>query len=131
MEDSLLPSTYRFPHRLEIRPLKPLKDLIQPQKRLQVTALVNPVIFLDPTSGPVGTSVDIAGAGFDPGSTITIEFDGSIVATETATPNGGFTTTFMYRFPHRLEIRPLKPLKDLIQPQKRFSYGFGEPYHFP
>lgn len=53
-----------------------------------------PIIFLDPNSGPVGTSVDIAGAGFDPSSTITIEFDGSIVATVTSTPNGGFNATF-------------------------------------
>ena len=46
-------------------------------KTFTVTALVNPIIFLDPTSGPVGTSVDITGAGFDPSSTITIEFDGT------------------------------------------------------
>ena len=45
-------------------------------KTFTVTALVNPIIFLDPTSGPVGTSVDITGAGFDPDSTVTITFDG-------------------------------------------------------
>ena len=48
-------------------------------KTFKVTALVNPIISLDPTSGPVGTSVDIEGAGFDPSSTVTIKFNGSAI----------------------------------------------------
>ena len=67
-------------------------------KTFTVTALTNPIIFLDPDSGPVGTSVNITGAGFDPSSTITIEFDGAPVATSpspvTTTPTGFFTATF-------------------------------------
>ena len=59
---------------------------------------MNPIILLDPESGPVGTSVNITGAGFDPSSTITIEFDGNPVATSpstvTDTPAGFFTATF-------------------------------------
>ena len=54
-------------------------------KTFTVTSLVNPIIFLDPTSGPVGTSVDISGAGFDPSSPITIEFDGTPVDTSPST----------------------------------------------
>ena len=54
-------------------------------KTFTVTSLVTPTIFLDPTSGPVGTSADIAGAGFDPSSTITIEFDGTLVVTSPGT----------------------------------------------
>ena len=58
---------------------------------------MNPIIFLDPSSGPVGASVNITGAGFDPSSTITIEFDGTPVATSpstvTNTPAGFFNAT--------------------------------------
>ena len=46
-------------------------------KTFKVTALVNPIILLNPSSGPVGTSVTVTGAGFDPNSTITIKFDGT------------------------------------------------------
>ena len=46
---------------------------------------MNPIIFLDPSSGPVGASVNITGAGFGPSSTITIEFDGTPVATSPST----------------------------------------------
>ena len=59
---------------------------------------MNPVIILDPASGPVGTSVNITGAGFGPSSPITIEFDGTPVdtspSTVTNTPAGFFTATF-------------------------------------
>ena len=59
---------------------------------------MNPIILLEPYSGPVGTSVNVTGAGFDPSSTITIEFDGTTVATSpstvTSTPAGFFTATF-------------------------------------
>ena len=46
-------------------------------KTFTVTTLVSPNILLDSSSGPVGTSVNITGAGFTPSSTITIEFDGT------------------------------------------------------
>ena len=59
---------------------------------------MNPIIFLDPSSGPVGTAVNITGAGFDPGSTITIKFDGNNIATTpstvTSTAAGFFTAAF-------------------------------------
>lgn len=58
----------------------------------------NPGISISPTSGPVGTTVDITGTSFAPTSTITIEFDGTPVATNpstvTSTPGGFFTATF-------------------------------------
>ena len=67
-------------------------------KTFTVTALVNPIIFLNPTSGPVGTSVDISGAGFDPSSTVTITFNGSTIPTTpapvTTTTNGVFFANF-------------------------------------
>jgi Bacterial Ig-like domain len=63
-----------------------------------VTALVNPNIFLDPSAGPVGTSVDILGAGFAPSSTVTITFNGSAITTTpstvTTTPDGVFSANF-------------------------------------
>ena len=59
---------------------------------------MNPVIILNPSSGPVGTSVNVTGAGFDPSSTVTIKFDGHPVATSpstvTTTAAGFFTATF-------------------------------------
>ena len=67
-------------------------------KTFKVTALVNPIIVLKPTTGPAGTSVTVTGAGFDASSTITIKFDGNTIATTpstvTHTPAGLFTATF-------------------------------------
>ena len=70
-------------------------------KTFKVTALVNPIISLNPTSGPVGTSVNITGAGFDPSSTVTIKFNGSADITTTPSPittsaNGEFSATLQY-----------------------------------
>jgi Bacterial Ig-like domain len=67
-------------------------------KTFKVTALANPIIFLDPTSGPEGTPVDITGAGFDPNSSVDIKFNGTTVTT-TPTPvapgsNGEFLANF-------------------------------------
>jgi hypothetical protein len=67
-------------------------------KTFKVTALVNPVISIDPTFGPVGTPVDIAGAGFDPSSTVVVTFNGTAVtttpATVSTTSNGFFLANF-------------------------------------
>ena len=67
-------------------------------KTFTVTALVNPIIFLDPASGPVGTSVDIAGVGFDPSSTVTLTFNGTAITTTpapvTTNNNGAFFANF-------------------------------------
>ena len=79
----------------------------------------NPTISINPSSGTVATFVTVTGNGFDPISSVAITFGGSNVATVTPGSSGGFTATFNVPDPHRLEIRPLKPLKDLIQPQKR------------
>jgi hypothetical protein len=57
-------------------------------------AQVNPVITLNPTSGPVTTLVTVTGNGFAPISTVVITFDGSTVATVTSTSNGEFSTNF-------------------------------------
>ena len=54
----------------------------------------NPTISINPTSGPVGTSVTVTGYGFDPISTVAITFGGSSITTVTPTSNGGFTATF-------------------------------------
>ena len=54
----------------------------------------NPTISINPTSGPVLTSVTVTGNGFDPISTVVITFGGSTVSTVTPTSNGGFTATF-------------------------------------
>ena len=62
-----------------------------------VTALTGPIIFLDPDSGPVGSSVDILGAGFAPNSVVTITFNGSAItppAIVTTTPQGLFSANF-------------------------------------
>ena len=67
-------------------------------KTFTVTALVNPIIFLNTTSGPVGTAVEILGSGFDPSSTVTITFNGSNIPTTpapvTTTTNGVFFANF-------------------------------------
>ena len=57
-----------------------------------------PAIFLNTTSGPVGTPVDISGFGFDPDSTLDITFNGLAVdttpASVTTTTNGFFFANF-------------------------------------
>src|SRR3989441_6074240 len=55
-------------------------------------------ISLDPTSGPVGTTVTATGSLFLPGSVVTISYDGTTVATTpgsiTTDLSGGFSATF-------------------------------------
>jgi hypothetical protein len=64
----------------------------------EVTSLLGPVIALDPTSGPVGTTVDIVGSGFDPSTVVTLKFDGTTVTTTpntiTTSSSGGFSANF-------------------------------------
>ena len=82
----------------------------------------NPTISINPTSGPVLTSVTVTGNGFDPISTVVITFGGSTVTTVNSyAPVEDSLLPSMYLYPHRLETRPLKPVKDLIQPQKRLK----------
>ena len=47
------------------------KEANSASETFTVTALSGPIIFLDPDSGPVGSSVDILGAGFAPNSVVT------------------------------------------------------------
>ena len=67
-------------------------------KTFTVTSTEVPAIVLNPTSGPVSTSVNITGAGFDPSSTVVITFNDTAItttpATVTPTSNGGFSATF-------------------------------------
>ena len=58
----------------------------------------NPTISINPTSGPVGTSVTVTGNGFAPISSVAITFGGNTVntnpATVTTSANGEFNSTF-------------------------------------
>jgi hypothetical protein len=62
------------------------------------TSSVAPTITLNSTSEPVGTSVNITGAGFDPSSTVAITFNDTDIATTptivTTTNNGEFFANF-------------------------------------
>jgi len=52
-------------------------------------------IVLDPTKGLVGSEVTVTGSGFKIGATVNIYFDGTLVASQTATgPTGAIDTTF-------------------------------------
>ncbi len=59
---------------------------------------VIPLITLNPTNGPISSSVNVTGYGFAPSTPITITFAGSIVNTIPASPttdnNGFFNATF-------------------------------------
>ena len=63
-------------------------------KTFTVTSLLLPTIILNPTSGPVGTSVNITGAGFDPSSNVDITFNDTDITTVTTNNNGLFFANF-------------------------------------
>ena len=77
----------------------------------------NPTISINPSSGTVATFVTVTDNGFDPISSVTITFGGSNVTTVTPAPVEDSLLPLMYLIPHRLEIRSLKPYKDLIPPR--------------
>ena len=56
---------------------------------------LSPTIILNPSTGPIGTTVTITGTGFAPVSTVVITFGGNTLGTVTTTSNGGFSATFM------------------------------------
>jgi hypothetical protein len=62
------------------------------------TSSVAPTITLNSTSEPIGTSVNITGAGFDPSSTVAITFNGTDIITTpttvTTSNNGEFFANF-------------------------------------
>ena len=58
------------------------------------TSSVAPTITLNSTSEPVGTSVNITGAGFDPSSTVVITFNDTDITTVTTSNNGEFFANF-------------------------------------
>src|SRR5437660_1257935 len=64
----------------------------------QASSLSLATISLDPTSGPVGTTVTVTGSLFLPLSVVTISYDGTAVATTPGTIttdlSGGFSATF-------------------------------------
>ena len=67
---------------------------------LVVTTLFTPLaraqlsLGLNPTSGTVGESVTVTGAGFTPNGTVSIDFSGTNVATTSADDSGAISTTF-------------------------------------
>jgi len=58
------------------------------------TSSVAPTITLNSTSEPVGASVNITGAGFDPSSTVAITFNDTDITTVTPSKNGEFFANF-------------------------------------
>ena len=79
----------------KIREQLRLKDLILLQKHFKLHL----VIILEPSSGPAGPSVTVTGAGFDPTSTVTIDFGSTSDVTTNPSPlkttaTGFFTATF-------------------------------------
>ena len=62
------------------------------------TSSVAPTITLNSTSGPIGISVNITGAGFDPSSTVAITFNDTDLTTTpttvTTSNNGEFFANF-------------------------------------
>ena len=63
-------------------------------KTFTVTSLLLPTIILNPTSGPVGASVNITGAGFDPSSNVDITFNDTDITTVTTNNIGLFFANF-------------------------------------
>jgi hypothetical protein len=58
------------------------------------TSTGSSAIILNPTSGPVGTTVTVTGTGFDPNSDVTINFYSTSLGTVTTTSSGVFSVTF-------------------------------------
>ena len=58
------------------------------------TSSLAPTITLNSTSEPVGTSINITGAGFDPSSNVTITFNDTDITTVTPSNNGEFFANF-------------------------------------
>ena len=58
------------------------------------TSSVAPTITLNSTSEPVGTSINITGAGFDPSSNVAITFNDTDITTVTPSNNGEFFANF-------------------------------------
>jgi hypothetical protein len=78
-------------------------DLVNPKatqgsnsssKTFTDTSSAAPTITLNSTSEPVGASVNITGAGFDPSSTVAITFNDTDITTVTTTNNGEFFAKF-------------------------------------
>ena len=59
------------------------------------TSSVEPTITLNSTSDPIGASVNITGAGFDPHSTVAITFNDTDITTVTPSNNGEFSADFV------------------------------------
>ena len=92
----------------------------------------NPTISINPTSGPVGTLVNVTGNGFDPISTVAITFGGSTVSTVTPTSIGEFTATFRVPLSSSIGDQTVKATQGSNSASKTFKVtAFGEPYHFP
>ncbi len=57
-------------------------------------SIVDASLSLGASSGHVGDAVTVTGTNFAAGSSVSITFDGTVVATPTADASGGFTATF-------------------------------------
>jgi len=61
--------------------------------------VIPPVIILSPPRGKIGTTVTVYGFGWVPGSTITIKFNGVVIATCIAKNGGGFPSSCRFKVP--------------------------------
>ncbi len=80
MEDLLLLLRYLH-HRTGSKTVVATQGDTSVSKPFTVTSATSPAITLNPTSGPVGTSVIVTGTGFDPSSVVSIYFDGDSLTT--------------------------------------------------
>jgi hypothetical protein len=54
-----------------------------------------PALFLQPTSGPDGTTVSVSAGGYDAGETVTVSFHEQSMGTATADKTGAISTSFV------------------------------------
>src|SRR5438445_9850276 len=87
-------ATFKVPSSTEGPHTVTAKDASSNSASAQFTFTTKPVISLDPTSGGEGSSVTVTGTNFSPGSTATISYDSTAVATSTVDTTGIFSATF-------------------------------------
>jgi len=79
-----------------------------------------PAITLSPTSGPVGTAVQVSGTGFKHKVTVDISFDSTLVATAVTSRKGGFSTASFQVLRQRYRVTIWSPrMPRRIRPGRR------------